>query len=64
MNPATPLFFLGSSPSQAMQGRKPKWNSPTKAIRIPAKYADRLIEMAREWEQAEEKEEDAGQGEL
>lgn len=32
------------------QGRKPKWNSPTKAIRIPEKYADKLIELARQWE--------------
>jgi len=32
------------------QGRKPKWNSKTKAIRVPEKYADRLIELARQWE--------------
>ena len=35
------------------QGRKPKWNSSTKAIRVPEKYADRLIEIARQWESAE-----------
>ncbi|WP_186440339.1 hypothetical protein [Planktothrix tepida] len=32
------------------QGRKSKWGSPTKAIRVPEKYADRLIELARQWE--------------
>lgn len=32
------------------QGRKPGWNSPTKAIRVPEKYADRLIELARQWD--------------
>ena len=35
------------------QGRKPKWNSSTKAIRVPEKYADRLIEIARQWESTE-----------
>ncbi len=32
------------------QGRKPKWKSKTKAIRIPEKYASRLVAMARQWE--------------
>lgn len=32
------------------QGRKPKWNSPTTAIRVPAKFAPRLLEIAREWD--------------
>jgi hypothetical protein len=33
------------------QGRKPKWNhTPTTAIRVPAAFADRLIEAAREWD--------------
>lgn len=30
------------------QGRKSKWKSPTTPIRIPAKYADRLISLARQ----------------
>jgi hypothetical protein len=42
--------------ANGMQGRKPKWKSPTKAIRIPAKYADRLLALARQWEKEEEKE--------
>jgi hypothetical protein len=32
------------------QGRKAKWNRPTKAIRIPAEFADELIEIARAWD--------------
>lgn len=32
------------------QGRKSKWRSPTKAIRVPEKYSDRLIKLAKEWE--------------
>lgn len=32
------------------QGRKPKWKSKTTAIRIPEKYAERLIELAKQWE--------------
>jgi hypothetical protein len=33
------------------QGRKPAWNNqPTTAIRVPAAFADRLIEVAREWD--------------
>jgi hypothetical protein len=33
------------------QGRKPSWNhTPTVAIRVPAVFADRLIEAAREWD--------------
>ena len=33
------------------QGRKPNWNhTPTIAIRVPAAFADRLIEVAREWD--------------
>ncbi|MEG3437311.1 hypothetical protein V0288_09285 [Pannus brasiliensis CCIBt3594] len=32
------------------QGRKPKWNSPTTAIRVPAKFAPKLLEIAREWD--------------
>lgn len=32
------------------QGRKPKWKNPTKSIRIPEKYADRLLALAHEWE--------------
>jgi len=33
------------------QGRKPNWNhTPTVAIRVPAAFADRLIEVAREWD--------------
>lgn len=36
--------------ANGVQGRKPKWNSPTKAIRIPAKYADRLVALAWKWE--------------
>lgn len=43
--------------ANGMQGRKPKWNSPTKAIRIPAKYADRLLALTRKWEQEGEEEE-------
>lgn len=35
------------------QGRKPKWKSPTRAIRVPEKYAARLIAVAREWEEKE-----------
>jgi hypothetical protein len=27
-----------------------KWRSPTKAIRVPEKYADRLIAKAKKWE--------------
>lgn len=33
------------------QGRKPSWKSRTKAIRVPEKYADKLIALAREWEE-------------
>lgn len=33
------------------QGRKPKWNNaPTTAIRVPVAFADRLIEVAKEWD--------------
>jgi DNA adenine methylase len=33
------------------QGRKPAWNNqPTTAIRVPAVFADRLVEVAREWD--------------
>lgn len=35
------------------QGRKSKWKFPTKAIRVPAKYEERLITIARQWEQQE-----------
>jgi hypothetical protein len=34
------------------QGRKPQWNRPTKAIRVPAEFAERLIDIAREWDEA------------
>jgi len=35
------------------QGRKPQWNRrPTKAIRIPTEFADKLIQIAREWDEA------------
>jgi hypothetical protein len=31
------------------QGRKPKWqNQPTKAIRVPARFADKLLQLAKE----------------
>lgn len=33
------------------QGRKPQWNRPTKAIRVPAEFADRLLAIAREWDE-------------
>jgi hypothetical protein len=33
------------------QGRKPSWNRPTKAIRVPAEFADKLISLAREWDE-------------
>lgn len=33
------------------QGRKPSWNRPTKAIRVPAEFADRLLVIAREWDE-------------
>lgn len=33
------------------QGRKPKWKSATTAIRVPSKYADKLISVAKEWEE-------------
>ena len=32
------------------QGRKSSWKSPTIAIRVPEKYAQNLISLAREWE--------------
>lgn len=32
------------------QGRKPQWNRPTKAIRVPAEFADQLVQLAREWD--------------
>lgn len=32
------------------QGRKPKWNRPTTSIRVPAEFASRLIEIAKEWD--------------
>ena len=32
------------------QGRKPKWKSPTTSIRVPKKYAQRLLAIARSWE--------------
>lgn len=33
------------------QGRKPKWNhGPTTAIRVPSAFAERLIQVAREWD--------------
>ncbi|HEY9672721.1 MAG TPA: hypothetical protein V6D11_14850 [Waterburya sp.] len=32
------------------QGRKPQWNRPTKAIRVPAEFADKLIQLAKEWD--------------
>jgi hypothetical protein len=32
------------------QGRKPKWNRPTTAIRVPAEFADRLLAIARDWD--------------
>lgn len=35
------------------QGRKPKWKSHTTAIRIPEKYAPKLIALARKWEELE-----------
>lgn len=36
------------------QGRKPKWNRPTTAIRVPAEFADKLLEIAREWDDSPE----------
>lgn len=34
------------------QGRKPKWNhSPTVPIRVPAQFAERLLEIARQWDE-------------
>jgi hypothetical protein len=35
------------------QGRKSKWRNPTMAIRIPKKYAEKLLDLARQWEDAE-----------
>lgn len=35
------------------QGRKPKWKSATKAMRLPAKYEGQIIEFARGLEEAE-----------
>ena len=32
------------------QGRKSGWNTPTTAIRVPKKYAQKLISLAREWD--------------
>lgn len=32
------------------QGRKPKWNSETGAIRLPKKYFKRIVESVRQWE--------------
>lgn len=32
------------------QGRKSSWSGPTIAIRIPKKYAQKLISLAREWD--------------
>jgi hypothetical protein len=32
------------------QGRKAQWNRPTKAIRIPAEFAEQLLALAREWD--------------
>lgn len=38
------------------QGRKPSWrNSPTMAIRVPTKFAPRLLELARTWDNEEGK---------
>lgn len=34
-------------------GRKPKWNSETQAIRVPAHLSDRLLAQARAWDEAE-----------
>ena len=34
------------------QGRKPKWRSKTKAIRVPEKYVNDLLKLARQWEQS------------
>lgn len=34
------------------QGRKPKWNRPTTAIRVPAEFADRLLALARSWDES------------
>jgi hypothetical protein len=31
-------------------GSKSQWNRPTKAIRIPAEFADELIEIAKAWD--------------
>jgi hypothetical protein len=33
------------------QGRKPQWNRPTKAIRVPEEFADRLVALAKEWDE-------------
>lgn len=36
------------------QGRKPDWrNPPTKPIRVPARFAARLLQIAREWDAGE-----------
>lgn len=35
------------------QGRKPKWKSPTKALRVPEKYLEKLVALAYSWENAE-----------
>ncbi len=32
------------------QGRKPQWNRPTKAIRVPEEFADKLVNLAKEWD--------------
>lgn len=37
------------------QGRKPKWKSPTKAIRVPEKYHDKVIDFCRQLEDQEHK---------
>nr|ADN12884.1 hypothetical protein Cyan7822_0864 [Gloeothece verrucosa PCC 7822] len=35
------------------QGRKPKWNNPkTKAIRVPEDLAERLLDLARQWDES------------
>ncbi|NES00743.1 MAG: hypothetical protein F6J86_44385, partial [Symploca sp. SIO1B1] len=36
------------------QGRKPSWKAgKTKAIRVPEKFAAKLLELARQWDEEE-----------
>ena len=52
LNNSVPKHIPPNAGAGNGQGRKPKWKSgKTKAIRIPEIYADRLLEIAKEWDE-------------